>query len=130
VGMLAGGIRYALVASGGPFTLLLLGVALHGVCFDFFFAAGFIHVDNTAPKDIRGSAQALFALLTYGLGMWLGSVLSGYLNDLFTRTAEVDGVTTKVTDWTTFWLVPSIGVLAAFAAFVVLFRVRPAQPEE
>jgi MFS family permease len=94
---------------------LLLGVALHGICFDFFFAAGFIHVDNTAPKDIRGSGQALFALLTYGVGMWLGSVLSGYLNDFFKH----DGVV----DWRSYWTVPSVGVLVSLIVFVVFFRV-------
>src|SRR5262249_56031448 len=56
----------------------LIGLALHGVCFDFFFAAGFIHVDNEAPREIRGSAQALFTFLTYGLAMWLGSELSNW----------------------------------------------------
>jgi MFS family permease len=95
---------------------LLLGVALHGVCFDFFFAAGFIHVDNTAPKDIRGSGQALFALLTYGVGMWLGSMLSGVLKDYFTH----DGVV----DWRTYWLIPSGGVLVSLVVFVLFFHVR------
>jgi nucleoside transporter len=116
VGMLAWGVRYALFAVGDPFALLLLGVALHGICFDFFFAAGFIHVDNTAPKDIRGSGQALFAFLTYGLGMWLGSIVSGFLKDLYTH----DGVT----DWRTFWIIPSAGVLFSFLVFVLFFRVK------
>ncbi len=116
LGMLAWGVRYALFALGDPFVVLLLGVALHGVCFDFFFAAGFIHVDNTAPKDIRGSGQALFALLTYGVGMWLGSMLSGFLKDYFTH----DGVV----DWRTYWLIPSAGVLVSLLVFVVFFHAR------
>jgi nucleoside transporter len=119
-GMLAWGVRYALFAVGDPFALLLLGVALHGICFDFFFAAGFIHVDNTAPKDIRGSGQALFALLTYGLGMWLGSLLSGALKDHYTTV--VDG--NSVTDWQSFWTIPSVGVLVSFLVFVLFFHIR------
>jgi nucleoside transporter len=123
LGMLAWGVRYGLFAVGGPFGVLLLGVALHGICFDFFFAAGFIHVDNTAPKDIRGSGQALFALLTYGVGMWLGSMLSGVLKDVFTRA---DGVV----DWQTYWLVPSLGVLVSLVVFVLFFRMhRPRQSQ-
>jgi nucleoside transporter len=121
MGMLAWGVRYALFAVGDPFILLLLGVALHGICFDFFFAAGFIHVDNTAPKDIRGSGQALFALLTYGLGMWIGSNVAGVMKDSLT----VDGVT----DWRTFWAIPSVGVVAACLVFVVFFRMRKPTPE-
>jgi nucleoside transporter len=116
LGMLAWGVRYAFFAIGDPFGVLLLGVALHGICFDFFFAAGFIHVDNTAPKDIRGSGQALFALLTYGVGMWLGGVFSGILKDALAH----DGVV----DWRTYWLVPSIGVMIALAVFVLFFRQR------
>ncbi|HMP02142.1 MAG TPA: MFS transporter [Gemmatales bacterium] len=114
VGMLCWGIRYALFAQLGPFPLILVGVALHGICFDFFFAAGFIHVDNTAPKDIRASGQALFAFLTYGVGMWIGSILSGVMNDRFKTPTGVD--------WQSFWLVPSVGVLAAVLLFAVLFR--------
>ena len=120
LGMLAWGVRYALFSLGDPFAVLLLGVALHGVCFDFFFAAGFIHVDNEAPKDIRASGQALFALLTYGVGMWLGSMLSGVLKDYFTR----DGVV----DWRTYWLIPSVGVLVSLLVFVVFFHVRRKPP--
>lgn len=114
VGMLCWGIRYALFAQLGPFPLILVGVALHGICFDFFFAAGFIHVDNTAPKDIRASGQALFALLTYGVGMWLGSILSGVMNQHFTSAAGVD--------WQQFWLVPTAGVAVAVLLFATLFR--------
>jgi nucleoside transporter len=119
VGMLCWGIRYALFAQMGPFGLVLLGVALHGVCFDFFFAAGFIYVDNTAPKDIRASGQALFAFLTYGVGMWLGSILSGALNRYFTSQGNVD--------WPAFWTVPSVGVLVSVLLFVLLFRDKTGQ---
>lgn len=119
IGMLCWGIRYYLFSAGSPFSLILIGVALHGICFDFFFAAGFIHVDNEAPKDIRASGQALFALLTYGLGMWLGSILSGKLNKLYTDPA------TKTVNWHDFWLVPSLGVLAAVVVFVLFFRMKP-----
>ena len=130
IGMLCWGIRYALFALYAQadmtllYPLVLLGIALHGVCFDFFFAAGFIHVDNTAPPDIRGSGQALFTFLTYGVGMWLGNVVSGKLGDFLT-TREVDmlgGNERLVTDWTTFWALPAMGVLFCFAVFVLFFR--------
>jgi nucleoside transporter len=122
LGMLCWGIRYALFSQGGPeglpFVLVIIGIALHGVCFDFFFAAGFIHVDNEAPKDIRASGQALFSFLTYGVGMWLGSLLAGRLTSYFTNPE------TKAVDWQSFWLVPSAGVLASLAIFVIFFRMK------
>jgi len=119
LGMLCWGVRYLLFSqapvSEAGFALVLVGIGLHGICFDFFFAAGFIHVDKEAPSDIRGSGQALFTFLTYGLGMWLGSEFSNYVSR---ETTGAD----KVTDWTTFWAIPAIGVLIALAIFVLFFR--------
>lgn len=128
LGMACWGLRYLLFANAGSegfaFALAIAGVALHGFCFDFFFAAGFIHCDNEAPKDIRASAQALFSFLTYGIGMWLGSVLSGILLDRYTDPS------TKAVDWNGFWMVPSIGVFICLAVFVVFFRMTPKRPVE
>jgi nucleoside transporter len=121
LGMFCWGLRYYLFSQGGPegfpFTLVIVGIALHGFCFDFFFAAGFIHVDNEAPRDIRASGQALFSFLTYGVGMWLGNLLAGWLKGRLT----VGGVV----DWQTFWLIPSAGVILALLIFVVFFRMNP-----
>ncbi|MBI3410393.1 MAG: MFS transporter [Planctomycetes bacterium] len=124
IGMAAWGIRYAIFASRGPLPIILIGIALHGICFDFFFAAGFIHVDNTAPADIKVSGQSLFAVLTYGLGMWLGTEASGWLNQYFTRevTDTATGLTVKETDWTKFWLVPAVGVLICLVLFLAFFN--------
>ena len=122
LGMAAWGLRYACFAASRPFGLLILGVALHGLCFDFFFTAGFIYVEKTAPADIQASGQALFAVLTYGLGMWLGTEASGWLNHWFTTEVhDPNGTTVRVTDWTKFWMVPCVGVLIALVVFVVLF---------
>ncbi len=107
-GMIAVAIRYALFAVGRPFPLIVLAIALHGLCFDFFLAAGFIYVATNSPKTISGSAQALFIVLTYGLGMYFGTEGAGWLNQACTRD-QVDpttGQTHRVTDWRTFWLVP------------------------
>jgi nucleoside transporter len=128
-GMLCWGIRYALFSLYAQadllalYPLVLLGIALHGICFDFFFAAGFIHVDNKAPPEVRGSAQALFTLLTYGVGMWLGNMVSGKLGDyLTTEVINEQGKVVAVTNWVMFWLLPSVGVLFCFAVFVAFFR--------
>jgi nucleoside transporter len=124
VGMAAWGIRYAIFAALPPLGIAIIGIALHGICFDFFFAAGMIHTDNQAPADIKNSAQSLFGVLTYGLGMWLGTEASGRLNQLFTKDT-VDpqtGTALKTTDWRKFWLVPCIGVLISLGLFLALFR--------
>lgn len=124
IGMAAWGLRYALFAIGKPFPLILVGIALHGICFDFFFAAGFIHVENTAPSGIQASGQSLFAVLTYGLGMWLGTEASGWLNQWFTKEASdpETGRTVKVTDWRRFWLIPCAGVVFSLVLFLLFFH--------
>ncbi len=153
LGMLCWGVRYLAFALAPAtdlgFYVMLFGVALHGICFDFFFAAGFIHVENEAPAKIRGSAQALFVFLTYGLAMWLGSEFSNVVKAATTTqaaadiTAKPDKVVTEwfsdrgwvtrilpdatdgfkeMTDWQTFWLIPAVGVLVALAVFVLFFR--------
>jgi MFS family permease len=123
IGMAAWGIRYGIFAAVPPLGLAIIGVALHGICFDFFLAAGMMHTANIASPEIRASAQSLFGVLTYGLGMYLGSEIGGRLNQHYTREV-VDpqtGQTTKVTDWRRFWLVPCVGALLCLVLFVIFF---------
>jgi len=75
VGMACWVLRYALFAMGAPdqvMWMLLMGIALHGICYDFFFVTGFIYTDKKAPAEIRGQAQSLLVFLTQGLGMFFG----------------------------------------------------------
>ena len=125
VGIGAWVVRYGLfstAADGKTFPLIVLGVLLHGVCFDFFLAAGFIHTENKAPTAIRGSAQALFSFLVYGLGMWIGNVLSGRVVEHYTAGGAKQ--------WDKIWLVPSIGAAVCLAVFLVLWRDRKGKLDE
>ena len=75
IGMACWVVRYALFAFGAPDQvawMLLLAVAIHGICYDFFFVTGFMYTDQKAPKDIRGQAQGLLVFLTQGVGMFFG----------------------------------------------------------
>jgi nucleoside transporter len=125
LGMLAWGVRYFLFSLGADGTVgpwvVIASLALHGVCFDFFFAAGFIYVDNEAPPEIRASGQALFTFLTYGLGMWLGNIISGYVVDHYSFGEGK----AKTYNWYAIWLVPSAGVLVSLLLFILFFRMRP-----
>ncbi len=123
VGMAAWGIRYAIFAAMPPLGIAMIGIALHGICFDFFLAAGMMHTSNIAKPEIQASAQSLFGVLTYGLGMYFGTELAGWLNQHYTRevTDPVTGAVVKVTDWRRFWTVPCVGALVCLALFVVFF---------
>jgi len=111
VGMLAWVARYALFANGNLGAaqwMLYTGILLHGVCYDFFFVTGQIYVDKKASGEIRASAQGFIALITYGVGIGLGSVVSGIIVDAFTAGG--------VKQWSTIWWIP-----CAFAALIALF---------
>ena len=79
VGMAAWTARYALFAFGAPDQIawmLFLGIALHGVCYDFFFVTGFMYTDSTAPKVVRSQAQSMLVFFTQGVGMYFGYMLA------------------------------------------------------
>jgi nucleoside transporter len=122
VGMLAWVLRYGLFAAawgdGGANAdlkwLVLGGVILHGICYDFFFVTGQIYVEKKASADIRGQAQGFLVLITQGVGMLIGNQLIGRLRDHFTS----DGVV----DWRSVWLAPAVFALVILVGFVLLFR--------
>lgn len=117
--MIAWVLRYVLFALGNSHALvwmLWMGILLHGICYDFFFVTGQIYLDCKAPKAVRAAAQGLFTFLTYGMGMFAGSWLSGYVVDIYTRHNASGGV---AHNWTAIWAVAgacSGGVLLLFLA--------------
>ncbi len=117
IGVLAWPARYIIFAIGKPSWLVIASLALHGLCFVFFFVAAFIYVDMVSPRDIRHSAQSFITLVTYGLGNYLGSLFAGWIHDRFT----IGGVT----NWTYVFLVPC--VLTILCAFAFLFFFKPKQ---
>ena len=120
VGMLAWALRYALFGlMPSSSAMLLLGIVLHGICYDFFFVTGQLYTDRVAPKEIRTSAQALLGLLTYGAGMLVGNLIHGPWGDYI-------GLDPKTTEgWAAgaaqFWLMPSLLAVAVSVLFFVTF---------
>lgn len=120
VGMLAWTTRYLLFGLFPSTTaLVILGVALHGVCYDFFFVTGQLYVDKKAPKHLRASAQGFFNLLTYGAGMLIGNYVLGWWGDKI----QLDGSTTE--GWLdgaqSFWVMPGIVALVIAVFFFAFF---------
>ena len=93
VGMLAWVIRYALFAAGADDRvawMVLTGIILHGICYDFFFVTGQIYTDKVAPPVIRGQAQGMLVLFTIGLGMFIGAQVAGRVENYYTLALSSD----------------------------------------
>ena len=120
VGMAAWAARYVLFAFGdiGPkLWMLYAGILLHGICYDFFFVTGQIYVDRKAPLQIRAAARGFIAFVTLGVGMFIGSWLSGLIVDAY-RVAPASH------DWMRVWLVPAAMAAGVLLLFAALFNER------
>ncbi len=124
VGMGAWVLRYvlfALSASTGVVWMILFGIILHGICYDFFFVTGQIYVDKKSSPEIRGQAQGILVLVTYGMGMFIGAQLSGWLYNYYKAGNEV----MSADQWQAFWWVPAIFAGVIMLMFAVFFRNEP-----
>jgi len=118
VGMLAWALRYILFAYGnaGDLTfMLLIGIALHGICYDFFFVSGQIYTDSKAGEQHKSAAQGLITLATYGVGMLIGFAIAGKITDAYKLA---DGSF----DYKMIWIIPSAIAFAVFLIFALLFK--------
>lgn len=90
LGCLAYAIRFALFGVAGETAPMLayLGIAMHGFCFSFFFAAAFLYIDRIAPKDARHSAQTAFGIVILGIG----PILSGFFNGWLDKVGGVESM--------------------------------------
>lgn len=124
VGMLAWAFRYALFAYGNAGSLsfmLITGIALHGVCYDFFFVSGQIYTNAKAGEKYKSAAQGLITLATYGIGMLIGFWVAGIITDHY-KTAD------NVFDYKMIWLIPSGIALVVFLIFAGAFKDEKKQP--
>lgn len=118
IGMIAWAVRYLLFAYGnaGPLSFMLItGIALHGICYDFFFVSGQIYTDQQAGEKYKSAAQGLVTLATYGIGMLIGFWVAGIISDYYT---------THATDnfWQKVWMIPSIIAAVVWLLFMATFR--------
>jgi nucleoside transporter len=121
VGMLAWALRYVLFGFfPSSAAMLVLGIVLHGICYDFFFVTGQLYTDRVAPAETRTSAQALVGLLTYGAGMLVGNYVLGFWGDrigLDPKTKEG-----WLADGQAFWIAPAIFAAVVAVVFLVSFK--------
>ncbi|MDD2674278.1 MAG: nucleoside permease [Flavobacterium sp.] len=118
VGMLAWAIRYVLFAYGNGDDLsfmLIIGIALHGICYDFFFVSGQIYTNSKAGEKYKSAAQGLITLATYGVGMLIGFAVAGWITDNYKM---LDGAV----NWQMVWIIPAGIAIVVFLLFALLFN--------
>ena len=115
VGMIAWAVRYVLFAFGNAndlSSMLIVGIALHGICYDFFFVSGQIYTNSKAGDKYKSAAQGLITLATYGIGMLIGFWVAGLISDAYTLPDATH-------DWQKIWLVAA-GIAAVVSVLFVL----------
>lgn len=118
LGLLAWIIRFICFGYGDGIHsewILYLGIILHGVCYDFFFVSGQIYTDQKAGEHYKSSAQGLITLATYGVGMAIGSKLSGL-------ALEYYQIGDNLYDWTKIWWFPTYISIFVLIVFMISFK--------
>ena len=117
-GMLAWVMRYVLFAygdAGDLFFMIVLGIVLHGICYDFFFVSGQIYTDFKAGEKVKSAAQGLITLATYGIGMLIGYWVAGQISDKYLLANNTHS-------WEEIWMWPAIFAAAVFIIFMFFFK--------
>jgi len=121
IGMLAWVVRYLLFAYGNAGDLsfmLIIGIALHGICYDFFFVSGQIYTDSKAGVKYKSAAQGLITLATYGVGQLIGFWVAGFIGDKYQSIKETD----VAAFWQQTWIVPAGIAFVVMILFMILFK--------
>jgi nucleoside transporter len=124
LGMFTWALRYALFAYGNAGELsfmLIIGIALHGICYDFFFVSGQIYTNAKAGIKYKSAAQGLITLATYGIGMLIGFKIAGLITDAYQ-------ISDKVFNYKMIWIIPSAIALGVFLLFAIFFNEKNEKP--
>jgi MFS family permease len=128
IGMIAWVLRYLMFAFGNAdanYWMLIGGIVLHGICYDFFFVTGQIYTDRLAGEKFKSAAQGFITLATYGVGMLFGSIISGVVVDKYVIAGGGH-------DWYNIWIIPAAISAVVALLFLLFFRDnnKPATAEQ
>ena len=127
VGMIAWVARYAMFSFGaddGVVWMMIGGILLHGICYDFFFVTGQIYTDKIAPPEIRSQAQGMLVFFTLGFGMFIGALVAGQIEAAHTvvvEAVEAGSEPGKMVEWASLWLKPAGMAASVMLLFALAF---------
>jgi MFS family permease len=117
MGMIAWILRYVFFAygdAGNNTWMLYAGILLHGICYDFFFVTGYMYTEKKAGEKNKNAAQGLFTFATYGVGMFIGTWVSGYAVDKYKMAG--------MHNWQSIWMIPAFIAVAVLVYFIIFFQ--------
>ena len=116
-------LRFALSATAGWTGMIgwhLGGIALHGMCYTFYFITAQIFLDRRVDPGMKGQAQGLLSMVSSGLGPLMGALVCGWLREHLVA----DGVH----GWDAFWMSLSAMASLCFVIFGLFYRGRVKDP--
>ena len=116
-------LRFALSATAGWTGMIgwhLGGIALHGMCYTFYFITAQIFLDRRVDPGMKGQAQGLLSMVSSGLGPLMGALVCGWLREHLVA----DGVH----GWDAFWMSLSAMAALCFVVFGLFYRGRAKDP--
>lgn len=116
-------LRFALLAFAQVPGFLLVGVAIHGLTFTFFYTNAFVYIDSRISDGTRTKAHQLYIFLMEGVGVTSGNLLAGGVAQLFTSPE------TRKIFFEAYWLTAGGIAVACLAAFWLFFRPDGRKPE-
>lgn len=110
-------LRYgfsAYAGTGSGMAWHVLGIALHGVCYTFFFVTAQVFLSHRVSVDLKAQAQGLLNMVSNGIDPLVGALFCGWLRFALVRD---DG-----RGWDLFWAILGGIILVCLVFFAVLYR--------
>ena len=117
LGLVAMVVRYLAFYVGGVIDqswMFYIGILIHGLIFGFFYLGGQIYIDKKAPAELKAQAQGFIFLVTFGLGLLAGNLISGEIINRFTNETGYD--------WDAIWGITTISTVVLLLLFMLLFK--------
>jgi len=116
-GLIALVIRYLSLYTGGVIDqswMYYIGILIHGLIFGFFFVGGQIYIDKKAPAELRSQAQGFIFLVTFGVGLLVGNLISGQIIHHYKNVAGYN--------WDAIWGITTLTSVVLLLSFILLFK--------
>lgn len=126
-GMVMWGVRFAvliLAGSTGSVGLAVLGVALQGICNDFFLVLAAMYIGTVVPLRFSAQAQGMLILMVSGFGQLIGSFVSG---QIYGATVAALPASTAA-DWWPVFLLPIVSGMITAVVWSLGFRQDRGEP--